>query len=462
MKKLFLFPLLILLIIGFILTGCSGTSTPTTSAPTTAAPTTSAPTTAATTTSAPTTTLAPTTSAAPTGPVAKKTLTIGLITDLTGTLGNQNMNLFNLYAEMDNAKGGVKIGNDVYNIKFITYSNDNDINKSASAMNRLVHQDKLKFIISHGGQSDVVLPISEPAHVLCFSQCGIWNTGFLDKQKLSFALLGQGTHEISVAGYLAETYPEMKGPNGLAMALPDNAVGHITAAYISYPYKAMGCQPNIVYFPSDQRDLSSLGTKIAFTNPAWYFPNIGKVEDMALASSAAYDAGYRGHYFSFLTSDVGLLAPIFKPEVLEGFINACSAMETNPAMSQLAADIKQAWVAKYGQWDYPDYMTGPCYFALIEALKKAGSTDVDAVAKVLHDGMKGLDVPDGKLDMITRPDMRLDGLYVDGVMDNSLKQIKSKQPVVIAHFGPEKSLEYVRKGYPPLPPGQTPTIVPPM
>ena len=43
---------------------------------------------------------------------------------------------------------------------------------------------------------------------------------------------------------------------------------------------------------------------------------------MGLVTSAAYDAGYRGNYFTFLTSDVGLLAPVFKPEVLEGYITA--------------------------------------------------------------------------------------------------------------------------------------------
>ena len=98
---------------------------------------------------------------------------------------------------------------------------------------------------------------------------------------------------------------------------PIARLGHITGAFVSYPYKAMGCQPQIVYFPADQRDLSSLGTKIKALNPAWYFPNIGKVEDMALAASAAYDAGYRGHYFTFLTSDVGLLPPSLSRKYLK-------------------------------------------------------------------------------------------------------------------------------------------------
>jgi TRAP-type C4-dicarboxylate transport system substrate-binding protein len=61
MKKLFLVPMVLILIAGLILTGCGGTSTP---APTTAAPTTSAPKTTAPATTAPATS-APATSAAP-------------------------------------------------------------------------------------------------------------------------------------------------------------------------------------------------------------------------------------------------------------------------------------------------------------------------------------------------------------------------------------------------------------
>ena len=136
-------------------------------------------------------------------------------------------------------------------------------------------------------------------------------------------------------------------------------------------------------------------------------------------------------------------------------------MEVNPAMTQLAGDMKNAWIPKYGKWDYPDYMTTPCYFALKAALQKAGTTDVDAVAAVMHQGLSGVDVPDGTLTMITRPDMNTTSNCIDAVMDNSLKQIHNQQPVTIAHFGPDQSLKYERQGYPPLPPGVTPTIVPP-
>jgi len=456
MNKWYLLPLLLLLVIGFILSGC-GESTPTTTQPTATQPTATQP-----TSTQPTATQPTASTPTSTQPQAQKILKIGITSDLTGTLGNQVMNFQLLIAEMDNAKGGLKIGNDTYRVMVIPYSDDNDFNKGIAATNRLVYQDKVNYIVSHGAMTpDYVFPITDPNKVLDFSNAAIWNSGFLDKWKYGFSGLGKGAHEVAVAGWLLDENPEMKEPNNLAFALPDNAPGHQSASLISYPYKALGAQPSIVYYPADQRDLSSLGTKIRVMNPAWFMGPVSNVETIALTTAAVYDAGYRGKFFSFLTSDIGLLAPIFKPEVLEGFICAASAMEMNPQPTQLAINMKNAWIAKYGKWDYPDYMTTMIYFALTAAMQKAGSIDPDAVVNVLHQGLSGVDVPDGKLNMITRPDMRLDGYCVDAVTDSYLKQIKNKEVIILDHATPEDTLGYVRRAYPPLPPGATPTVFKP-
>ena len=418
MKKLFLFPLLILLVIGFILTGCGSPAT-TTTAPTTAAPTTNTPTTAAPTTAAPTTS-APTTAAPTTGaPAAQKTLTLGLICDLTNSLGNQVMRWNETVVSMVNAKGGLKVGNNTYQIKTITYSNDNDFNKGVAAANRLIFQDKVKFIISHGIiTSDYICPIAEPQKVITYDTTTIWNSGFLDKWHYNYAMLGQGTGELAVAGYMVENHPEIKPQGGLAVIAPDNAPGHQSVSNYSYPYKRMGCQPTYVYYPADQRDLSSLGTKIAIMNPKWVIPAISGVENVALALSATRNAGYAGNMFMFLTSDVGLLKPVFPPSVLEGYICSMTAMEygdVNGCMTQLASDMKNAYIQKYGNWDYADYMTSPMTLSLFAAMQKAGSIDVDAVNAALRTEGFTFDIPDGTMQMITRPDMRLDGAAVDAV-----------------------------------------------
>ena len=178
MKKIFLFPLLILLVIGFILAGCSQ-ATPTTTLPTTTQPTTTQPTTTQPTSTTPGATTPTSTTTAPT-----KTFTYGLITDLTGTLGLQNQAWFETINSMVNAKGGLKIGNDYYKMNVITYSNDNDNNKAVSAANRLVFQDKVQYIIAHQGPSDLILPVTDPAKVILTSNAAIWNSGFLDEMEI--------------------------------------------------------------------------------------------------------------------------------------------------------------------------------------------------------------------------------------------------------------------------------------
>ena len=247
MKKWFLFPLLLLLVAGFILTGCGGGSSPTTTA---APPTTAAPTTAAPTTAAPT-------SAIPTSPAADTAwngkfddeFVFGLNTDLTGSLGNQVMNIGDIVVGMFNAKGGIVVGGKHYQIKCITYSNDNDVNKGIAAVNRAVFQDKVKFIVSHGVQADYACPITQPAGVMTYSMSTVWNTGFLDKYTLNFSMLGQATHEVAVAGYLIDTYPEIRQPGtGLAFAMPDNAMGHQMAANVSTPYIS-GCAAHVCLLP---------------------------------------------------------------------------------------------------------------------------------------------------------------------------------------------------------------------
>ena len=450
MKKLFLFPLVILLVIGFILSGC-GETTPTTTQPTTQ-PTTTQPTTTQPTTTQPTTPSA-----------FDGEFVFGMDTDLTNSLGNQVMNIGDVIVDTFNARGGIVVQGKHYKVKCITYSTDNDQNKGVAAINRFVFQDKIKFIVSHGVQADFACPITQPEKVLTYTMSTVWNSGFLDKYTYNFSMLGQGSHEVAVAGYLVDTYPEMKAKDQLAFALPDSAPGHQMASNFAYPYKMLGCEPAFVFYPADQRDLSSMGTKIKTMNPAWFFGGLGATETMGLVTGAAYDAGYRGHYFTFLTSDVGLLAPVFKPEVLEGYITACSAMETGDfggCLTPYAKSVKDAWTAKYGKWDYPDYMTTPMYTNLLLAIEKANSFDVDAVAAVLHAGFEW-EVPDGMGRMVTRPDMRLDGKCVDAVTDSYLKQIKNKQPVIIDHADLDETLAYMRRAYPPLAPGQTPSIHPP-
>ena len=104
MKKLYLLPLLILLVIGFVLVGC-GPSTPTATQPTATQPTATQPTATQPTATQPTSTTPGATQPTTTAPSATKTLKFGFITDLTSTLGNQIWGLQQLMCRFGQCQG---------------------------------------------------------------------------------------------------------------------------------------------------------------------------------------------------------------------------------------------------------------------------------------------------------------------------------------------------------------------
>lgn len=105
---------------------------------------------------------------------AEKTLVIGTTLPLSGPaagwgLGLSRMNDF--FAEDVNARGGLKIGDDVYKIKTIAYDNKGQPSEAAANATKLVTQDKIHYliggVIAATGMAE--LPITQPAKVVTTS-----------------------------------------------------------------------------------------------------------------------------------------------------------------------------------------------------------------------------------------------------------------------------------------------------
>ena len=81
-------------------------------------------------------------------------------------------------ATVINEKGGVKIGNDFYKLKIITYDTKNTVADSRAATTRLVEEDKVKYVFSQAAASTIgMLQVTEPNKVLSMVAC--W--GYLDQ-----------------------------------------------------------------------------------------------------------------------------------------------------------------------------------------------------------------------------------------------------------------------------------------
>src|SRR5881409_4290463 len=111
-----------------------------------------------------------------------KTLTIGVLGPLSGGAASYGVELVRgaeMKADEINKAGGLKVGNDVYHIKLVSYDHKALATDAATAANKLVFQDKVKYIIGNavGATCNAVQTVTEPEKVLFSFVC--WGTSNL-------------------------------------------------------------------------------------------------------------------------------------------------------------------------------------------------------------------------------------------------------------------------------------------
>src|SRR5713226_2835988 len=113
---------------------------------------------------------------------AEKTLEIGVLGPLSGGAASYGVELVRaaeIRTDEINKAGGLKVGGDVYKIKLVTYDHKASAADAATAANKLIFQDKVKYIIGNavGATCNAVQTVSEPQKVLFAFVC--WGTNNL-------------------------------------------------------------------------------------------------------------------------------------------------------------------------------------------------------------------------------------------------------------------------------------------
>ena len=79
------------------------------------------------------------------------TLTVGFTVSQTGKLNTNSiaqMRGFELWRDQVNAKGGIKVGDKAYNIKFVSYDDESQNGRVQQLYTRLISQDNAQFLFS--------------------------------------------------------------------------------------------------------------------------------------------------------------------------------------------------------------------------------------------------------------------------------------------------------------------------
>lgn len=368
------------------------------------------------------------------------------------------MHAWEALVDRDNQNGGWDVGGKKYKIQLVEYDNNSSQATETAAVNRLIFEDKVNYIVSFGQFEDAWLPLANDHKVLVLSRMIMqMGTGFLPKFNYVFNGGGMNGELVAVAGWLAEKYPEKA--NSIVFACPDNQMGHFTNMAVTASWKPFGIKSTDIFYPATQQDLSSLGTKVASQNPALFTAMTGSNADDGHVFNAVAQAGYKGQSFSMSMTSAQTLQQNLNKDTLQGFMSGAYAVEFDPPLTQTAKDLKAAWIAKFGKWEYPDVAGSTEYFCLKTALEKAGTVDTTKVADVISSGLQ-FETANGAALMVSRLDMG-NSRTVDSVSTVYVKKVDNGLPVMLDTISADKIAGYMQKAYPPLPPGATPGGPPP-
>jgi len=366
------------------------------------------------------------------------TLKIGVVAWYGWPLGLDLKRGVEIMADLENEAGGITIGDETYEVEFIFYDSNNDQNTTQAAINKLVFEDDVSFIITDSMYIGSILPITEENKVICVAGTPVPSM-FDPSYQYSFqaGFMTYATPE--VVGWLAENYPEIKT---VSCAFPDDQGGHAYGEGAVAILESFGLTVSSEYYPPTSTDLSALGTKVKNDNPD-AFMAAGSSGTDALAYKAIWQSGYRGQLFSPVTVTLATLQTMVPAEGLEGFIGGAWPVEFDPATTEQAIEFKDAYIAEYGAWDGPEIQLTGVWAALKTALEQAGTMDTDVVADILGNGLT-FEAPTGIGQMVSRNDLGI-SRTVDSVTECCIKLIVDGEPTLLHTITIEEAISYIQQ-----------------
>ncbi len=373
-------------------------------------------------------------------PPEVKTLKIGCLENFGFPLGIDCVNELEALVPLFNEKGGLVINGERYNIDVIIYDSKFDPPTARAAVERLVYQDKVKFILGDE-TTDTWLPITEENKVLVVATSPSPPLLSPDN-KYVFQASSLHTNPPSVFGWFTDNYPDKKT---FVALFTDDLKGHAEANMLRHLCDVFDRELlNITHYPPDCTDFSALATKLATLNPDVYTTCAGGPVQDALSMKGMRESGWEGQIFLYVALSPQAIGKVIPLDLVEGMIAVMVATETEPP-SPVAKEMMDAYIAKHGDWPTPVILHINAWYCLMEALKQAQSLDVDDVAAVIANGLK-FESPQAPAMMISRPDMgnprTVDALYAAYM--GRVEGGKAKQFDTITL---EQALKNVERGY---------------
>jgi len=369
---------------------------------------------------------------------AQKTLKIGVVSWLGWPLGLDFVEGVKILAEETNKSGGLEVGGEKYQIEIIAHDSKMKHSVAKGIVERLVYQDKVKFIL--GDETvDAWLPITEENKVLV---CAVTPAPAILNPEYKYCYQGAAvTNQTeTLYGWLSKYRPNLKT---VVTAVPDHKMGHIMAEKVEKITQVFGMKmiEKIIY-PPTQKDFSAIGTKIKSLNPDIVSPNVGGAPRDAAVMKSAYEAGYRGQIFCAHGLTAGHILHFTSPETVEGLLGGMNDVEMDDP-PPVAKAYKDAYIAKHGKWTDPDVLFLTNWYLMIAGIQKAQSVDPEKVKAAMDRGIK-FKSASGEVMSVTRPDLG-NNRACDIVVAFNVKKIAGGKIQKVAYIPVEEAFEMNKK-----------------
>ena len=232
--------------------------------------------------------------------------------------------------DKDNKNGGLDIGGKKYQIKLIEYDTNNVQTTEVAAINRLMFQDQVKYIIAFTSYQDAWINSTDQNKVLVLSTSSDINLALRPNLHYSFNGACNNPGFVAFTGWFCKNNPE--AIKKVVRAFPDNQMGHFLSMAVGGLFQAFGVTPiSADYSPSSSQDLSSLGTKVVSEGATAFMGVAGGTTGDALVYNAVSQAGFKGQFFTTTQPSTATLKTVLSAQALEGFESGAYAAEFDPA-----------------------------------------------------------------------------------------------------------------------------------
>lgn len=281
-----------------------------------------------------------------------------------------------------NAAGGFKAEGKTYKLELVMYDDQYTGAGGKAAAERLVNQDKVKFIIGPVGSPPALalIGVTNPAKVLAMTNGyapGVLKNDFPDPYnfRLYPTNLEFGPPLIK---WLKQNRPEIKKVGFLA---PNDAVGQAVTNALAEDYRKQGFEAVVDFFERGTKEWTPLILRMMTQKVDAFEFDGNSPGDAGLQLKQIRQAGFKGHVMQVGGPAIDEIMEIAGPAA-EGFMSYDIFDWETP----IGKKLRVAYEKKYGKGIINAFVPAfyHCTYLVVEAIKRADSTDTTKVRAAME------------------------------------------------------------------------------